>query len=113
MMITFKHNFNLQFKKKCVEQSSKVLENRIKKLEGELPNVILNYIFISKLLYNCLLNFDQFYQRPLELMAMKYINQAIDHLPIRYSMYRNKLDISFATLTLNLELEEHKVQYIF
>lgn len=46
-------------------------------------------------------------------MAMKYINQAIDHLPIRYSMYRNKLDISFATLTLNLELEEHKVQYIF
>lgn len=46
-------------------------------------------------------------------MMSKCTNQSIDHLPIRYAMYRNKLIIPFAVLTLNMELEENKVLYIF
>lgn len=44
---------------------------------------------------------------------VKYTNQTIDHLPIRYNMYRNKLTIPFTAVTLNIELEKIKVMYIF
>lgn len=44
-------------------------------------------------------------------MMLKCTNQSIDHLPIRYAMYRYKLIIPFAALTLNMELEENKVLY--
>lgn len=44
---------------------------------------------------------------------LKCTNQSIDHLPLRYAMYRHKLIIPFAALTLNMELEENKVLYIF
>lgn len=54
---------------------------------------------------------NYFCQRPLEYMAKKYMHQSIDHLPLRYAMYRNTLNISFAAITLNLELEENEVQY--
>uniref|UniRef100_A0A2S2PB17 Uncharacterized protein n=1 Tax=Schizaphis graminum TaxID=13262 RepID=A0A2S2PB17_SCHGA len=73
-----------KFKKKQIEQNSKVLKNRLKKLQGEMFN------------------------RPLECMMLKCTNQSIDHLPIRYAMYRYKLSIPFAALTLNMELEENK-----
>lgn len=44
---------------------------------------------------------------------MKYIHQTMNHLPLRYAMYHNKLNVSFAALTLNMELEENKVLYIY
>lgn len=43
------------------------------------------------------------------MIAMKYIQKCMNHLPLRYSMYRTKLNIPFAALTLNNELEENKV----
>lgn len=43
---------------------------------------------------------------------MKYIHQTMNHLPLRYAMYQNKLNVSFAALTLNMELEENEVLYI-
>ncbi|XP_026821278.1 uncharacterized protein LOC113559734 isoform X2 [Rhopalosiphum maidis] len=73
-----------KFKKKQIEQNSKVLRNRLKKLQGEM------------------------FDRPLECLMLKCTNQSIDHLPIRYAMYRYKLVIPFAALTLNMELEENK-----
>ncbi|CAI6358458.1 unnamed protein product [Macrosiphum euphorbiae] len=73
-----------KFKKRLIEQNSKVLRNRLKKLQGEM------------------------FDRPLECMMLKFTNQSIDHLPIRYAMYRNKLIIPFAVLTLSIELEENK-----
>ncbi|XP_022181551.1 uncharacterized protein LOC111041557 isoform X2 [Myzus persicae] len=73
-----------KLKKRLIEQNSKVLRNRLKKLQGEMLD------------------------RPLEYMMLKCTNQSIDHLPIRHAMYRNKLIIPFAALTLNMELEEDK-----
>ncbi|KAE9529253.1 hypothetical protein AGLY_011929 [Aphis glycines] len=73
-----------KFKKRQIEQNSKVLRNRLKKLQGEM------------------------FDRPLECLMLKCSNQSIDHLPIRYAMYRHKLCIPFAGLTLNMELEENK-----
>ncbi|XP_025196262.1 uncharacterized protein LOC112595324 [Melanaphis sacchari] len=73
-----------KLKKRQIEQNSRVLRNRLKKLQGEM------------------------FDRPLECMMLKCTNQSIDHLPIRYAMYRNRLIIPFAALTLNMELEEHK-----
>lgn len=43
---------------------------------------------------------------------MKYIQQSMNHLPLRHAMYHSKLNISFAAITLNMELEENKVMYI-
>lgn len=33
----------------------------------------------------------------------------MNHLPLRHAMYRDKLNIEFAALTLNIELEENEV----
>lgn len=42
-------------------------------------------------------------------MAMKYLHHKMDHLPVRYAMHRNILDIIFTVVTLNLELKENEV----
>jgi hypothetical protein len=46
-------------------------------------------------------------------MEMKYFYQSMNHLPLRYATYRSKLNIPFAVLTLNMELEINKVIHIF
>lgn len=42
-------------------------------------------------------------------MTLKYIQKCVNHLPLRYSMYRSKLNVPFTALTLTMELEENKV----
>uniref|UniRef100_A0A2S2QL65 Uncharacterized protein n=1 Tax=Sipha flava TaxID=143950 RepID=A0A2S2QL65_9HEMI len=72
------------YKKKPIEQSSKLRKHGLKTLEGQL------------------------FDRPLERMEMKYFYQSMNHLPLRYATYRSKLNIPFAVLTLNMELEINK-----
>ncbi|VVC34425.1 Hypothetical protein CINCED_3A004373 [Cinara cedri] len=73
-------------KKKPIERNSKTLKNRLKRLAGE------------------------FADRPLEWLDQKYNNQLMNHLPLRHATYHDKLNIAFAVLTLNIELEENKKQ---
>jgi len=40
---------------------------------------------------------------------MNSIQKSVNHLPLRYNMYRNKVNIPFAAQTLNMELEQNKV----
>jgi len=42
-------------------------------------------------------------------MAMKFAQQSMNHLSLRHNIYRNRVNIPFAALTLNMELEQNKV----